>query len=50
MRNVSFSKTFITANNKKLGNWFHSFAAKYHAGAFLKLLSNLVALSKKRDR
>ena len=34
-------KTFITANNKKLRNRFHSFTAKYHIDAFIKLLSSI---------
>ena len=42
LRNFSFCKTFITANNKKLGSRFHLFTAKYHIDAFIKLLSSLL--------
>ena len=44
LRNFSFCKTFITANNKKLGGRFHLFTAKYHMDAFIKLLSSLFLL------
>ena len=42
LRNFSFCKTFITANNNKLGSRFHLFTAKYHIDVFVKLLSSLI--------
>ena len=42
LRNFSFYKTFITANNHKLGSRFHLFTVKYHIDALIKLLSSLI--------
>ena len=42
LRSFIFCRTFITANNKKLGSRFHLFTAKYHINAFIKLLSSLI--------
>ena len=42
LRNFSFCKTFITANNQKLGSRFHLFTANYHIDAVIKLISSLV--------
>ena len=38
LRNISISKTFITANDQKFEGWFHSSTAVTHIDTFIKLL------------
>ena len=44
LRNFLILKLFITANNKKLGNRFHSFVAKTRINAIINFFPSLFVL------